>query len=306
MPLHIETPLLESGPLSKAAGRSIWLKLETIQPTGSFKIRGVGLACETYAKQGKKRFLSTSGGNAGIAVAYCGRRIGLPVTIVVPETTTEVSKSFIRAEGAELIVHGGSWSEAYALATSMVDDDVALIHSFDEPLLWDGHATMIDEVACAGFRPDAVIVSVGGGGLLCGVVEGLRRNNMPNVPILAVETIGADSFARSIEAGERVTLPAITSIAVCLGANRVCEQAFNLSRTHPIWPLVVTDKSAVTACQRFLSDHRILVEPACGASLAVPYDFTDALRNYERILLIACGGVGATVSDLQKWSTAWQ
>jgi L-serine/L-threonine ammonia-lyase len=89
--LHIETPYFESQVLSRHAGRAIWLKMEALQPPGSFKIRGVGLVCQTHAQRGVKRFISSSGGNAGIAVAYAGRQLGISVTVVVPQTTTEHS-----------------------------------------------------------------------------------------------------------------------------------------------------------------------------------------------------------------------
>jgi len=89
MSMHLNTPLLESRPLGLATGQEIWLKMEALQPCGSFKLRGVGLACEHHARLGKRRFVSSSGGNAGIASAYAGRKLGLPVTVVVPETTTE-------------------------------------------------------------------------------------------------------------------------------------------------------------------------------------------------------------------------
>ena len=83
-PLHIETPLFESRPLSILAGRSVWLKMEALQPPGSFKIRGIGFACQEYARRGAKRFISSSGGNAGITVAYAGRYLSIPVIVVVP------------------------------------------------------------------------------------------------------------------------------------------------------------------------------------------------------------------------------
>ncbi len=93
MPLHLETPLIESDPLSLAAGRRVRLKLDNLQPPGSFKIRGIGAACEAHAQAGKRRFVSSSGGNAGIAVAYAGRRLSVPVVVVVPETTTERARA---------------------------------------------------------------------------------------------------------------------------------------------------------------------------------------------------------------------
>ena len=172
-PLHIETPLFESQAISIQVGRSVWLKLEALQPPGSFKIRGIGFACQEYARRGAARFISSSGGNAGIAVAYAGRSLAVPVIVVVPETTTERAKKLIRQEGAEIIVHGASWQEANAFALSLVQETDAFLHPFDDPLLWQGHATMIDEVARSGLKPDAVVLSVGGGGLLCGVMEGL-------------------------------------------------------------------------------------------------------------------------------------
>ena len=173
MSLHIATPLLESRALSLAAGRSVWLKLDALQPTGSFKIRGVGAACEAYVQRGATRFISSSGGNAGIAVAYAGRLLQVPVTVVVPETASARAKALIEQEQAQLIVHGASWQEAnaLALALAMVGPGDAFVHPFDDPLLWLGHSSLIDEVAQAGVKPDAVVLAVGGGGLLSGVAK---------------------------------------------------------------------------------------------------------------------------------------
>jgi L-serine/L-threonine ammonia-lyase len=251
--------------------------------------------------RGARRFVSSSGGNAGIAAAHAGRRLGLPVTVVVPETASLRARELIAREGADIVVHGASFQEANALAQSMLSETDAFIHPFDDPLLWQGHASMIDEVARAGLRPDAVVLSVGGGGLLCGVVEGLHRNGMASVPVIAVETAGADSYARSLAAGERVELPGISSIATSLGARKVSEQAFELARRHPVEPVVVSDREAVEACLRFMDDHRVVVEPACGASLALAYRAGEALARYERVLVIVCGGVTATVEQLQRW-----
>ena len=301
-PLHIETPLLESRALTLHAGRNVWLKLEAVQPPGSFKIRGIGLACQEYIGRGARRLISSSGGNAGIAVAYAGRQLSVPVVVVVPETTTERAKALIRQEGAEVIVHGSSWQEANVLALSMVKASDAFLHPFDDPLLWRGHATMIDEVARSKIKPDAVILSVGGGGLLCGVVEGLHRNGWQDIPVLAVETEGAASFAQAVKAGHAVELEAITSIATSLGARRVCDQALKWSKNHPIHSVVVSDRAAVVACESFITDHRLVVEPACGAALALVYDRAPELALFRSVLVIVCGGVTATLEQLQRWS----
>ncbi|MCY1503649.1 Phenylserine dehydratase [compost metagenome] len=301
MALHLETPLLESRPLSLASDCSIWLKMEALQPPGSFKIRGVGAACEHHARNGKRRFVSSSGGNAGMAVAYAGRQLSIPVSVFVPETTTERAKALIRQEGAEVIVHGAAWDEANARALASADAETAFIHPFDDPLLWEGHATMIDEVVKAGPAFDAVVLSVGGGGLLSGVAEGLERNGLREIPIVTAETEGTASYLASVKAGELVELPSISGVATSLGARKVCKRAFEISQIRPVECVVVSDQSAVDACTRFLDDHRVLVEPACGAALAIAYEHADQLLRFERVLMIVCGGATTTVERLQAW-----
>jgi L-serine/L-threonine ammonia-lyase len=301
-PLHIETPTVDSFPLSVKAGRPVRLKLEALQPSGSFKLRGVGFACQEHARLGAKRFISSSGGNAGIAVAYSGRILSIPVVVVVPQTTSERAKQIIQQQGAEVIIHGASWQEANSLALSMVGETDVFVHPFDDPLLWQGHSSMIDELVNKSTKPDAVILSVGGGGLLSGVVKGLQRNDWSDVPILAVETEGADSFAQSVKTGNRIELPAITSIATSLGARKISENAFNCYKKHPIQSIVVSDKVAVAACQQFIIDHRIVVEPACGAALAIAYERMTEIEQYKSILVIVCGGATATIEQLNQWS----
>lgn len=300
MTLHIPTPLIESRPLSRAAGRNIWLKLDALQPCGSFKLRGVGHACEVHYALGARHLVSSSGGNAGLAVAYAGRKLGVPVTVVVPETTTERAKELLRLENAKVLVHGSSWQEANELALTLVGAGDAFIHPFDDPLLWAGHASLVDEVVAAGFKPDAVVLSVGGGGLLSGVVEGLQRNGWADVPVLAVETTGAASLHAAMQAGHTVELPRIASIAGSLGAKRVAEQALACTHRQPVHSHLVSDRSALQACERFLLDHRLLVEPACGAALALAYD-ASAMARYPNVLVVVCGGATATLEQIQAW-----
>ncbi|AXM94587.1 pyridoxal-phosphate dependent enzyme [Pseudomonas plecoglossicida] len=300
MSLHIHTPLIESRPLSLAAGRSVWLKLDALQPCGSFKLRGVGHACEVHHARGARHFVSSSGGNAGLAVAYAGRKLGVPVTVVVPETTTERAKELLRQEDAKVVVHGSSWQEANALALTLVGANDAFIHPFDDQLLWTGHASLVDELAAAGFKPDAVVLSVGGGGLLSGVVEGLERNGWSDVPVLAVETEGAASLHAAMQAGHTVELERIASLATSLGAKRVAEQALACTRKHPVHSHLVSDRAALEACQRFLRDHRVLVEPACGAALALVQE-PGALAGFDKVLVVVCGGATATLEQIQAW-----
>ena len=301
MALSINTPLLESLTFSQLNHTRVWLKMEALQPSGSFKMRGIGHACETHMARGARRFISSSGGNAGLAVAYAGRQLAVPVVVVVPETTSERARHLLTLEGAEVRVHGKSWAEANELALSLMTDLDAFIHPFDDPLLWEGHATMIDEVVEAGLRPDAIVLSVGGGGLLSGVDEGLLRNGLDNVPIFTVETAGMASYKAALKAGQPVTLSTLSGIATTLGARQVCQRAYDVTQNRQVFPYTVTDSEAVNACLRFLDDQRVLVEPACGAALALLYQQQPALAEYQNVLVIVCGGSTATASFLQTF-----
>lgn len=300
MALHIETPLLASDAFS-TAGQRVWLKLEALQPSGSFKLRGIGHACEWHAARGASRLLSSSGGNAGLAVAYAGRQLGLPVLVVVPESTPEWPRTLLRRYGAEVVVHGASWMEANEHLTASRQPTDAFIHPFDDPLLWAGHASLIHEAARQGPRPDAVVLSVGGGGLMCGVLEGMHAVGWTDVPLVAVETEGAASLHAAVAAGEPVTLDAITSVATSLGARRVSDAAFAWTQRHPVTSTVVSDADAVQACLDLAQEHRWVVEPACGAAMAAMRSrAVPVLRDAARVLVVVCGGVVTPYPDLQR------
>jgi len=300
-PLHIATPLIESLTMGQRVAANVWLKMEALQPSGSFKIRGIGHACQQYVKQGANRLLASSAGNAGLAVAYAGRKLGVKVTVVVPTSTKPRAIELIEQEGAEVVVAGEDWDAADAHAHSLRQTDCAYIHPFDDPLIWQGHASLIDEIANHGLIPDGIVVAVGGGGLMSGVVEGLNRHGWEKTPILAVETFGTDSLYAAWRAGKHIGIDHITSIATSLGARKVAAHSFELLQTHEIECHRVTDYQAVEACYHFLRDHRIMVEPACGAALATVYEQADFFANKKNVLVIVCGGVGVTLERLAEW-----
>ncbi|MFQ5675959.1 MAG: pyridoxal-phosphate dependent enzyme [bacterium] len=194
--LHIETPVIRSHRLSAVTGKEIFLKMECYQPVGSFKIRGIGRVCQDQVARGVTELFTSSGGNAGYAVAYAGRQLNAEVNIIVPESTSEVAKETMRAEGAHVDVMGNNWDDAHHEALRLAQSrSGAYIHPFDDPALWQGHASVIDECVNQCHRPDAIVLSVGGGGLFCGLMQGLQRHSVwRDVPVVTAETKGAESL----------------------------------------------------------------------------------------------------------------
>ncbi|KAM7050691.1 L-serine dehydratase/L-threonine deaminase [Molossus nigricans] len=309
-PLHVKTPIRDSVALSKVAGTSVYLKMDSAQPSGSFKIRGIGHLCQTWAEQGCKHFVCSSAGNAGMAAAYAARKLGLPATIVVPSTTPALTIERLKAEGATVKVVGEMLDEALELAQALAKNNPGwvFVPPFDDPLIWEGHTSIVKELKeTLREKPGAIVLSVGGGGLLCGVVQGLQEVGWRDVPVVAMETMGAHSFHTAIAAGKLVSLAQLTSVAKALCVKTVGAQALKLFQEHPIFSEVISDQEAVAAIEKFVDDEKILVEPACGAALAAVY--SNVVQKLQRegklrsplpsLVVIVCGGSNISLAQLQ-------
>lgn len=292
-PLHIKTPLIQSQYLKNKLGKQVFFKLELLQPPGSFKLRGIGQLCQHEWQRGVRKFVASSGGNAGVAVAYCGMKLGVPTTVFIPNSSHPIYINAIKSYGAKVIVAGSVWDEAHQAAEIFAKENTAAyIPPFDHPMLWDGHATIIDDIVSEGIQaPDAVIVSVGGGGLACGILEGMHRQGWYDVPLIAVETIGADAFFQSDKANQRITLPTITSKATSLGAKSVTQRLMEWKTEHVIKNIVVSDADAEQGSLAFAKDQRMLVELSSGASMSVVYANHPIIHSFQSVIVIACGGI---------------
>lgn len=302
MTLHEKTPVRYAHNLSKKLQKSIYFKMDCYQPTGSFKIRGVGLRCqEAYAK-GAEQFVIASGGNAGLATAYAGWKLGVPTTVVVPTTTTVSMRNKIIALGATLKVFGDVWNESNAYAQSLVQKEQAVyIPPFDHPTIWKGNASVIVECVEQMEEPDAIIVAVGGGGYFCGVMQGLEQYEWKRAQVIAAETTGAASLGKALAAKERITLSEINTIASSLGAKQVAKQAFDWAIQQQTVAYTVSDKEALKACKRFLNDTGSLVEPACGAALAAVYQNLPCIHAAQRVLVLVCGGTALNLEQFNNY-----
>nr|POE76167.1 l-serine dehydratase [Quercus suber] len=348
----IETPLIRSAALSRAAGCNIYLKLENLQPSGSFKSRGIGnfllshlataAAADDDETRAKLHFYISSGGNAGLGCVHAATTLGCPATVVVPLSTSAYMIGKLRDAGArDVRQHGASWFEANEhlvrdlLPAARARGEMPVyVPPFDAPQVWAGNATMVGEIFAQMERvgvhypsteegrddgegrrtrarsvPDAIICSVGGGGLFSGIMEGLdsRPEAAQRTQVVAAETQGAESLALSVEKGALVTLPAITSIATSLGARTVCERAFDYAmQKDRVACVVVSDAEAVRACKLFADDERLLVEPACGASLALCYNggMRTHVKNFSKdsnVVVVVCGGSNLSLGMMAEY-----
>ncbi|KAK6483372.1 serine dehydratase-like isoform X1, partial [Huso huso] len=311
---HVLTPLLESLELSKLAGTTVYLKMDNAQPSGSFKIRGIGHLCQKVDRFESLVMVDLcccAGGNAGLATAFVAKKLGVPATIVVPSSSSDLVIHKLRDHGATVQVFGKVWDDANEEAHRLADSEgLQYVPPFDHPLIWEGHASIVKELkAYLPTKPGAIVVAVGGGGLLCGVVEGLKEVGWEDVPIVAMETKGADCLNAAMKEGKLVTLPDITSAAKCLGAKTVCTQAFEYAQQGSIISEVISDLQALQAVERFLDEERVLVELACGAALSAVYSgVTRRLQEEGRLptplgplVVIVCGGSSISLAQLQEY-----
>jgi len=221
------------------------------------------------------------------------------------------------AGGTDIISYGETWFHAdkYLRETVMAaaeerGETAIYVPPFDHHLVWEGASTMVDEISKQmEMQPDAIVCSVGGGGLFSGIMIGVDRNGWgagDPTQVLAVETNGADSLAQSIEKRELITLPTITSIAKSLGAVTVAPNAFKQALRDNVSSVVVEDSEACSACLQFSDHHRHLVEPACGASLALIYNGTlkDHVKEFgpdSKVVFIVCGGSAVSLEKLDGY-----
>lgn len=162
--------------------------------------------------------------------------MGMKCTVIVPGSTPKSAADNIREHGATVECFGNVWDDADEEARRrLTDNSVLYISPFDHPKIWEGHSSMIDELKLElkGETPSLVVCSVGGGGLLLGVLDGLRKNNWAQVPVLAMETYGAESLNVSLNAGKVVRLDNISSIAKSLGSKQIAQAALDQSLKHP-------------------------------------------------------------------------
>ncbi|MFW6059889.1 MAG: threonine ammonia-lyase [Phycisphaeraceae bacterium] len=285
------SPCPESIPLSELTGCRVFCKLDSLQRTGSFKERGArnALALLDDAKR-KAGVIAASAGNHALALAYHGREMKVPVTVVMPRFAPLIKVATCRRLGATVHLHGDTFGEARAKANELAEQHgLTYVHGYDDPAIIAGQGTMGLEILEQVDDIDAVVVPVGGGGLIAGVSTAIKHER-PDVQVIGVEAAAAPSYTASLAQGYATTVKTEPTLADGLAVGRLGELAFETARSHVDRILTVDEEKLALAILRLAELEKSVVEGAAAAPLAAL--LTDELAELQnkRVVLLICGG----------------
>jgi threonine dehydratase len=287
----VHSPCPASVPLSMATGMEIYCKLEYLQRTGSFKERG---ACNALlllnAEQKKRGVIAASAGNHALGVTYHAKLLGIPVTVVMPRTAPLTKVVNCRQMGANVLLHGNNYEEARVQATQLgADQGFTLIHGFDDPAVIAGQGTMGLEIVEQVPDLEAVIVPIGGAGLIAGVALAIKTLK-PDVLVIGVEPDRATSYVESLAAGHPVHATIKPTLADGLAVSCVGKNAFELARNYVDRTVIVKERDIALAVLRLIELEKAVVEGAGAAPLAACLAKLVPELTGKKVVLPLCGG----------------
>lgn len=285
------TPCPESIPLSEITGSHVYCKLDNLQRTGSFKERGARNALLCLGREERKRgVVAASAGNHALGLAYHGKLLGVPVTVVMPDYAPLIKVTNCRRLGARVIVRGHDFAEARAAADALVDKEgLTYIHGFDRPEIIAGQGTIGLEILKQVPDVEAILCPIGGAGLIAGLAVAVKALR-PKVRIIGVESKATASFTAAVKAGRPVTIPRQPTLADGLAVLKVGANSFELARTRLDAVVRVDESWIALAILRMLELEKIVVEGAAAAPLAALMAGAVPELRGRRVVLVACGG----------------
>ena len=296
------TPLLDSKPLKNdlVPSGSLFLKLENLQPTGSFKVRGAINTLKTLSEMEKNKGLITaSGGNHGLAVAYAAYLARVPAIIYLPSSTSKEKKSKLESWGAATRTVGDVWDEANGEALKEAKiSDMTYIHPFADPRVIYGQGTISLEILHENPNIDTLLVAIGGGGLAAGVAAAAKLIK-PEITVIGIEPEGAPTHYDSRASGDLVTLSKIDTKAGTLAPRRSEPLNFNLISKYVDEIVLVSDNAMEDAARWLWFELGIAAELSGAAAIAALSEKLVPIKNGSTVCSIICGGgtdgIGKTV-----------
>ena len=284
------SPCLRSAALTRMTGQEIYLKMDNLQRTGAFKERGALNKLLTLTEEEKRRgVIAASAGNHAQAVAYHSTQRGIRSQIVMPLMTPLVKVSSTRAFGAEVVLHGANYDEACTEAVLRAEaDGMTFLHPFDDAEVIQGQGSIGLEILEQVPDIEAIVVPIGGGGLIGGVACAIKERN-PNIRVVGVQTERLPSMLRAAEAGEPVTVPAEATIADGIAVRRAAERTLRLVERYVDELVTVDEEEIASAILVLLEREKTLAEGAGAAALAAVLQRKSSLKT-ERTAVLVCGG----------------
>jgi threonine dehydratase len=288
----IESPLELAPNLSARIGNRVLLKREDVQSVFSFKLRGAYNKMSGLSKDRLKRgVIAASAGNHAQGVALAAQKLGCRAVIVMPVTTPRIKIDAVAARGAEVILIGDSYDEAYEHAKKLERKRaLTFVHPYDDPDVIAGQGTIGMEIIRQHPKPiHAIFVAVGGGGLISGIAAYVKSVR-PEIKVIGVEPVDSDAMTRSLKAKRRVTLAHVGLFADGVAVKRVGEETFRLASKYVDDMVLVDTDATCAAIKDVFEDTRSILEPAGALSIAGAKAYAErtGIRD-ESLVAIACG-----------------
>ena len=294
-----ESPCVESIPLSQLTGARIYCKLDYLQRTGSFKERGARNALlQLGSEQRKRGVIAASAGNHALGVAYHGSLLGIPVTVVMPKFAAFIKVTNCRQLGARIVLHGADLSEARAEAEAIAArDGLTFIHPFDDAHVIAGQGTIALEIIEQTPQVQAIVVPVGGGGLLAGigtVIDAMR----PDIELVGVEPEHAACLSAALAAGQPVAVKLAPTLADGLAVALTGSRPFPILQRVVDRVVTVDEATIALAVLRLIELEKSVVEGAGAAPLAAFLaGKLDHLKGRNVVLVLCGGNIDLTMLD---------
>lgn len=287
----VYTPCPESIPLSEATGMRVFCKMENLQRTGSFKERGARNALLALTAEQKSRgVIAASAGNHALGLSYHGQLLNIPVTVVMPRFAPLTKVTNCRRFGATVLLHGNSFQESREKADEIArEKSLSYINGFDDPAIIAGQGTMGLEIVEQVPDLDAIIVPVGGAGLIAGLAVAVRQLK-PKVAIIGVEPERAASFTAAVKNGGPIQIDTKPTLADGLAVAKVGANAFETARPLVDKVVLVSEHHIALAILRLLELEKAVVEGAGAAGLAACLAGLVPHLNGKKVVLPLCGG----------------
>jgi len=297
----IESPLDHAPGLSKRLGNRLLIKREDLQAVFSFKLRGAYNKMAGLPKARLRRgVIAASAGNHAQGVALAAQRLGCKAVIVMPVTTPRIKVDAVGARGAEVVLHGDSYAEAYKKALRIKRSrGLTYVHPFDDPEVIAGQGTVGMEIMRQHPAPiDAIFVPVGGGGLISGIAAYVKSIN-PRVRIVGVEPVDADAMTRSLKAGRRIKLDHVGLFADGVAVKEVGRETFRLCR-ELVDEMVLADTDEMCAAIKdVFEDTRVVLEPAGALAVAGAKKWVEKHSSRNKTLVAVASGANTNFDRLR-------